>query len=115
LNWSLKGLDRIRTAGWKFTTNIDSAKLYRRASNPVVAFLEDKCEASEDGYIPKNDFVVAYNEYAKTNKLPPAASKIAFGKDMKNQTVIPVTEGFRSSKEGKQVECWIGIRMKDVE
>lgn len=113
LNWSLKGLGRLRTAGWKFTTNIDSAKFYRRVSEPLVAFLEDEYESSDDDYIQKNDLVVAYNEYAKTHKLAPAASKIAFGKAMINQTVIPVADGWRSPKEGKQVECWIGIKRKD--
>lgn len=112
LNWSLKGLDRIRASGWKFTTNIDSGRFYRRTSNPLVAFLEDEYESSDEEYVLKSDLVVAYNDYAKKNKFPPAASKIAFGKDMINQTVIPVANGYRYQKD-KQVECWIGIKKKD--
>lgn len=114
LNWSLVGLDRVRKAGWKFTTNVDSANFYRRTSNPLVAFLEDEYEFSEDAYIPKNDLTIAFNEYAKKKGLPPAPSKIALGKEMLNQTLIPVAPGYRLIKN-KQAECWIGIKKKAPE
>lgn len=113
LNWSLEGLDRVRNAGWKFTKKIDSASFYRRASNPLFAFLEDEYESSDDDFVPKSDLVAAYNEYAKKNKFQPAGSKIAFGKDMRNQTLIPVVDGYRYTND-KQVECWIGIKRQST-
>jgi putative DNA primase/helicase len=110
LNWSLEGLKRLRDNNWQFTSNVDSASLYRRASDPLVAFLEDCCEPF-DGYVIKDDLVTAYNDYAKKNGLPPASSKKSFGQYMKDQTIIPVSEYFPSVKD-RRPEAWYGIRLK---
>lgn len=109
-NWSLNGLERLRNNSWQFTSVIDSSKLYRRASDPQIAFLEDCCEIA-DGYETKDDLLVAYNDYAKKNRLPLASSKKAFGQVMKDQTVIPVREFLSSTKKGRQ-EAWHGIKLK---
>ena len=110
LNWSLEGLKRLRDNNWQFTFNVDSAALYRRASDPQVAFLEDRCEPF-DGYVTKDDLVTAYNNYAKENGLPPASSKKALGQKMRDQTIILVSEYFPAIKDRRQ-EAWYGIRLK---
>lgn len=111
LNFGLEGLNRLRSNGWRFTYNDDGAALYRRASNPLYAFLEDCCETSENSYVVRTDLMAAYNEYAKLNGLPMAISKQAFGSQMKDQIQIPV-ETFHPSMIGKQVEAWGGIKLK---
>ena len=110
INIALAGLKRLRENGWKFTYEDDAAAIYRRNSDPVIAFLEDKCEVF-DGYVVKSDLVEAYNDYAKEMRLPLATSKKALGKAMMDQTVIPV-ETTSPLVDGKQVEAWGGIKLK---
>jgi putative DNA primase/helicase len=112
LNLGLEGLKRIRQNGWKFTYEDDAGTIYRKKSNPLFGFLEDRCEASSDGYIVKADLIVAYNQYAMKMGFPPSQSKKAMGKDMLDQTIIPV-ETFYPSINGKQVEAWRGIKMRE--
>jgi putative DNA primase/helicase len=112
LNFGLAGLDRLRTNNWKFSYEDDAAALYRRKSNPIIAFLEDECEVSTDDYVIKADLISAYNQYAKKMKLAQATSGIAFGRAMMDQTSIPVVT-FHPKAKDKQVEAWRGIRLKN--
>lgn len=42
LNFELEGLKRVRANDWHFSYGEkESGELYRRESNPIVAFLED--------------------------------------------------------------------------
>jgi putative DNA primase/helicase len=111
LNFVLEGLTRLKSNGWKFTYGDDAAALYRRKSNPIIAFLEDECEISADGYVIKTDLISAYNQYASKMELPPTTSGIAFGKAIADQTLIPV-ETFHPKVNDRQVEVWRGIRLK---
>lgn len=110
MNFGIDGLKRLKENGWKFTYGDDAAAIYRRNSEPIIAFLEDRCEVS-DGYVVKSELVEAYNQYAKKMRLPIASSKKAFGKTMIDQTVIPVDTMY-PSVNGRQVEAWRGIRLK---
>ena len=40
LNLGLEGLKRLRKNGWRFTYEDDAAAIYRKKSNPLLAFLE---------------------------------------------------------------------------
>ena len=111
LNWSLKGLQRLRKNGWKLSNHIKGEEKYAEISKPEYKFLEEMCESSTDGYIIKSELVTAYNRWAKEHKLSPATSKIAFGKVIIDQMVIPVESGDRGTA-GKQAQAWIGIRLK---
>jgi putative DNA primase/helicase len=111
INLALDGLKRLRENGWKFTYDEDPVSIYRRNCEPVIAFLEDRCEVFE-GYVIKSDLIQAYNEYAKQKGLPVAPSKKAFGTTMMDQTVMPVETTY-PSVNGKQVEAWAGITLKE--
>jgi len=111
LNWSLEGLKRLRKNGWKLSHHIKGEEKYAEISKPEYKFLEEMCESSTDGYITKSELVTAYNRWAKEHKLPPATSKIAFGKIIIDQMVIPVESGDRGTA-GNQAQAWIGIRLK---
>lgn len=111
LNFGLEGLSRLRANGWKFTYEDDAGAIYRRKSNPIIGFLEERCDTSSEGYVVKTDLIAAYNQYANLMGFPPAQSKKAFGKEVIDQTVIPV-ETFYPKVNGKQVEAWRGIKMK---
>jgi putative DNA primase/helicase len=113
LNWALGGLQRLRANGWHFSTHIDGSTMYRRQSKPEIAFLEEMCEASADGYIVKTMLISEYNAWARANRFPPAASMNAFGRAISDQAIIPVTGYYRPWIDGKQREAWTGIRFKD--
>ena len=111
LNFGLKGLKRLRENEWHFSYGEkDSGEMYRRESNPIIAFLEDMCVAS-DGFAVQADLVKAFNQYARERNMPIATSNKAFGIAMQDQLVIPV-ETTHPKVGDKQVEAWAGISMK---
>jgi putative DNA primase/helicase len=112
LNFGLEGLKRLRKNAWRFTYEDDGGAIYRRKSNPIIGFLEERCEASSESHVVKADLIVTYNQYAMLKGFPPAQSKIAFGKELMDQTVIPVDTCY-PTVNGKQVEAWGGIKMKE--
>ena len=114
LNLAFESLQRLKANGWQFSTHIDGLKMYRRQSRPETSFLEEMCEASEDGYVLKTDLVTEYNKSAKENGFPPATSMNAFGRAIRDQMIIPVDGGYRPLANGKQREAWAGIRLKEI-
>ncbi|MCJ7444844.1 MAG: phage/plasmid primase, P4 family [Methanotrichaceae archaeon] len=113
LNFGIEGLKRLRANGWNFTYEDKASEIYRKKSNPIIGFLEDRCEASSDGYVIKADLIVEYNKYAEQNRFPPATSRKAFGKEIMDQTAIPV-ETFHPKVDERQVEAWRGIKLKET-
>ena len=112
LNLALEGLKRLRKNSWRFTYEDDAAAIYRKKSNPLFGFLEDRCEASSESYVVKADLIVAYNQYASQLGFPPAQSKKAFGIEMMDQSIIPV-DTCNPLVNGRQAEAWRGIKMKE--
>jgi putative DNA primase/helicase len=110
INLAQVGLKRLKDNGWKFTYGDDAAAFYKRNCEPVIAFLEERCEVAE-GYVVKSKLIDAYNKYAKQMNLPLATSKKAFGTAMKDQIVIPIETTY-PSVNGKQVEAWGGISLR---
>ena len=108
LNMALRGLDRLKANGWKFSYTLSGSEVYERISNPIVAFLQDGYQASDISRISKTDLARDYGIWAKKNGLPQMPSMIAFNKLMKAQNVIPVDECWIGSSRG-QVEGWIGL------
>lgn len=111
LNFGLEGLARLRRNSWRFSYEDNAEAMYRRKSKPIIAFLEDRCEASDTDYVVKADLLAAYNTWAKSQGLPSAPSKKAFGSAMQDQTTIPVDTSTPRVGD-KQVEAWSGIRLK---
>jgi putative DNA primase/helicase len=111
LNLGLAGLSKLRKSNWKFTYSDDGAAIYRKKSNPLYGFLEDRCVASLEGHIVKADFIMEYNQYTAEMGFPPISSKKALGIEMMDQTIIPVDTCYPKIN-GKQVEAWGGIEMK---
>lgn len=111
LNLALEGLKRLQSNEWHFSYDVNyGLNQFKRKSNPVLAFLEDKCQPSDNGTIPKNHLLLEYNKWAKENNLPPASSKKAFGSKIQDQSIIPVDTSYpKQGAGGKQVESWSGI------
>lgn len=111
LNFALSGLIRLKKNSWQFSDRISSGSYYRRKSNPILAFLEDCCECSENDHVVKTDLLRAYNTWASEHGYPPATSKKAFGSVIQDQTTIP-TDTCQPKVGERQVEAWAGLRLK---
>lgn len=109
LNLALKGLKRLQETNGKFSYDLKyGLSLFKKQSNPIIAFLEERCSPSK-GCITKRQLVLEYNGWAKENGLPPASMK-GFGATMIDQTIIPV-ETYHSSVHGGRIEAWRGIML----
>ena len=113
LNWALEGLHRLIENNWQLSHHIKGLDVYAKKSKPEIAFLEEVCEPSDDGYIFKNELLLKYNEWAKENNIAPAQSKKVFGSLIIDQTIIPVGEPRPFNPKTKnQQEAWSGIKYK---
>jgi len=114
LNMALNALQRLRANGWQFsyTKTVEEVEtMYKRLSNPVVAFLLDECEASEHRYIDKIVFQSRFNEYCQKHGIPPLNSS-RFGRLLKEQSEIPLSD-YRPWRAGEErPRCWLGVRFK---
>lgn len=112
LNWALVGLERLLKNG-EFSYTEDAARFYRRMAEPVAAFLEDWCTPDYRGFVTKENLMNAFNLYAEENGFPPAPSKKKFGTYIKDQLIIPVEEGRRTTKKDGVAEAWNGIVLRE--
>ena len=114
LNIALAGLARLRAAAWRFSydkTVEDVEIMYKRNSNPVLAFLLDECEERPDSYIEKNVLLSKFKEYAQNHGLRPL-STTKFSELLKDQTEIPVSTFRPWIEHGDRPMCWLGLRFK---
>ncbi len=103
-NWMLDGLRRYRATGkLERPEAIQKAFLaYRLQSNPIGAYLEERCEVVEGECTSKTDMYAAYRDWCDDMGRKPLSS-IAFSKIMKTLFKEDRDERFR---------YWIGIRLK---
>jgi len=103
-NWMLDGLRRYRATGkLERPEAVQKAFLaYRLQSNPIGAYLEERCEIVEGERTTKTDMYAAYRDWCDDMGRKPLSS-IAFSKIMKTL--------FQEEREGS-VRYWIGIRLK---
>lgn len=107
LNIALKGLKRLRDNNWTFSytkTLNDVRKMYRRLSDPVFAFLEDRCMHNPNASVSKAALYKAYQLYASRNGLVVVSQK-KFGQLIEENSLIPVDSGW--GRDGHRV--WRGI------
>ncbi len=113
LNLALKGLKRLLQNGsFSYTKTVDdTTTFYQRSSDPVYAFLEDKCEPSATDCIEKMALHLAYEDYCKENNLP-AKKPVSFIRALQNQTYIMVKSA-RPRIGGELTRVWNGIKFKE--
>jgi len=102
-NWMLDGLRRYQATGrLERPEAVQKAFLaYRLQSNPIGAYLEERCEVVEGERTSKTDIYAAYRDWCDDMGRKPLSS-IAFSKIMK--TLFQDGTG--------TVRYWIGIRLK---
>ena len=117
LNIALAGLKRLRNNGWRFSydkTVEDVEIMYKRNSNPVVAFLMDECEEDPEAYVEKGVLQSRFRRYCEQHGIRPLTVK-RFSYLLKDQSVIPISD-YRPFITGERValpRCWLGVRFKD--
>lgn len=102
LNKSLNGLARLKTIGdFSYTRSIeDTRDKYLLASNPVMAFIEERCEFDPWSTVMKKDLHQAFMEFCGQNKLPGMTIK-AFGHKIKRAYML-----------NEERDKWRGIKIK---
>ena len=103
LNKSLVGLARLKNQGdFSYTRSVeDTRDKYLLASNPMMAFIEERCDFSPWASITKKELHQAFMEFCGENKLPGMTIK-AFGHKVKRAFTLH-----------EERDSWRGIRVKD--
>ncbi|GAI24868.1 unnamed protein product, partial [marine sediment metagenome] len=89
------------------------AEWHLRLSDPLYAFIEDKCVTSESAWIPKDDLYKAFLDYCDKQNIP-RIGKESFGRALKNVKNANVTSQKRGPR-GEQIYGWERIRLKEEE
>jgi len=102
LNKSLDGLARLKKNGdFSYTRSIeDTRDKYLLASNPMMAFIEERCEFDPWSTVMKKDLHQAFMEFCAANKLPGMTIK-AFGHKIKREYML-----------NEERDRWRGIKVK---
>lgn len=109
-NWMLEGAKRVNAQGFTYTKNPEEmAEKYTLLSEPVVAFLRDRCEEDYDEFVPSGELHREYTTWAKEHKKKPVSSK-AFVNAMKNQTVYAIEYGRNQAREDRP-RGYTGIKL----
>jgi len=109
LNWAVEGLQRLfeNKDFSKSPTNDEIKTLWLRKTDSCEAFLMDCVNEEYESMIEKGEFRQAYKDYCKEHRLRMSSDKI-----IKNVLARHGIVDGRSSKNGKQVYSWEGIKFK---
>lgn len=109
LNLALKGLRQLmknRRFSYNKTTE-EIQEEYERLSNPVAAFIADKCEEDPEAYAVKDEVYNAFKSYCRGNGYPVFSEK-KFTELLKKQTSVA---DYRPTVEGERKRAWQGIKL----
>ncbi|WP_338692835.1 phage/plasmid primase, P4 family [Bradyrhizobium sp. 26S5] len=98
LNWSLRGLERLRSRGF-FRMPQSSTDAMQRLSDlasPISAFLRDWCARSPEAQVNVKVLYNAWKYWCEANGIPPG-SAIVFGRDL-HARCPEITYGGRGAK-----------------
>jgi len=112
LNWALEGLIRLRKNNWIFTfnPNLDQIKEWFTLGvihNNVENFLQQKCKATLDKFVLKEELYKCYKRWCGENQSPILPDN-SFHRKVKNNRIYTVEE-FRPRYGDMQFRAWRGI------
>jgi len=92
INWALEGLRRLSKNNFTFTTNRstdDTWKFYQRKSNPVVCFIEECLEFTDNDidWMSKEEMFKAFQKWLENTKIKRKISRDKFFRGMKAEGV----------------------------
>ncbi len=108
--WALGGLQRLRTQK-RFTTcdeSQDELQAYRRLNNPVLCFIEDRCDLGDGCSCLKSDLFQEYKSYCSTSGYG-ALNKENFFREL--QTAQASLTQRRPRENGRRVYRLDGIQV----
>jgi len=82
---------------------------YQKLSDPVFAFIDDRCNIDPNAWIIKTQLYAAYIEYCNKKKLM-KLSQTAFTIELKKQ--IQLHEERKTIEKGRRERVWFGIELK---
>ena len=108
--WALRGLDRLyQNDGFMDSrTTREALQEYQRMNNPVVAFVEDKCDLDPEGYTSKELLYSEYREYTKDYGYA-AASQNTFFREL--YAVFPALKAARIGPRDHREHHIAGINL----
>jgi putative DNA primase/helicase len=116
LNHSLDGLTRLLERGdFSYApTPGEVSEMYIKASDPVYAFVTDKCKLGPDYWISTDDLYRAFLEYcAEENIAKP--TKESFGRAIKGGRLSVGIHSSRRRVNGEQTTGLAGITLRSNE
>ena len=111
LNWSLKGLDRLRANG-NFSNNKSAQEVEQwwvRKSDSFKAFIQDRVEIDHVSEISKHNLRVAYTKYCTKNNMKVETDR-HIGMVLSSWGVSDTQR--TSDVEGVRERVWIGVNFK---
>lgn len=92
INWALEGLKRLKQNNFKFTVSrstIETWKYYQRRANPVLCFIEECLEFTDDDadVVYKEEMYEAFKKWMEENKVGLKISRDKFFRELKAQEV----------------------------
>jgi putative DNA primase/helicase len=109
--WALEGLHRLREQDG-FTRCDETEDLlmeYKVANNPVLSFVEDKCELGEGKTIPKEELFKAYDTWARGKNFMPMSYDNFF---RELYSAIKNLAQHRARNGARRVQCVKNIQLK---
>ena len=84
-------------------------------ASPLLAFLRECCEMDPRAKAPKDAVWDRYTAFLMERSLAFTYSDSnMFHRDLEVAAQYRITQA-RSAFEGRQAQCWVGLRLKDVE
>lgn len=116
LNVALRGLERLKQNGdFTYAASPDEvAELYLKASDPIYAFLTERCVIKPERWTSKDDLYEAYKCFSLAHKLP-TMGKESFGRALKNSVIASGISPDRRRIQGQLTYGWRGVGLADLE
>lgn len=115
LLWAIDGLKRLR-ANRRFTVPASSAELmaeFERLSNPVGAFLEEKCDLGPEFRVLCGDLYQAWLSWCKDQGRDHPGDQQSFGRSL--HAAIPKLRMSRPrGDDGDRARCYVGVGMRSA-
>jgi len=111
LNLVLAEYWNVYEKGVEYPEKENLAEEWKRRSNTVYAFVQDRLVKDPEAFVPKDLLYSEYINYCEENQLA-AVSKKVFSYEISRLTGAVTT---RPVWEGKRTWCWKGIKLKELE
>jgi len=113
LNLALRGLHRLlANSVFSYDKTIeDIAERYTMLSDPVLNFVNERCELDSEAIVDRQVLYDAFLQYCQDRRIP-TKSKESFGRNLKNSPTLKIG-AVRPRSDGHRAYCWRGITIRE--